>query len=164
MREKPPIYDLTRPLSTINLVLRTAAIVAFTALAIPMASPGTMAQNYPTRPIRLVVPFAPGGGTDIIARSLAHKLSEVFGQTIVVDNRPGGGGTVGTETVVRANADGYTLTVVSGSFATNAALYKLPYDSVNDIAPIALIGETGNMIALHPSLTVRIHAVQPLDV
>lgn len=112
-------------------------------------------QNYPARPIRLVVPFAPGGGTDIMARSLAHKLSEVFGQTIVVDNRAGGGGTVGTEMVVRANPDGYTLIVVSGSFAANAAVFNLPFDSVNDIAPIALIGETGNLIALHPSLPVR---------
>ncbi len=114
-----------------------------------------MAQNYPTRPIRLVVPFAPGGGTDIMARSLAQKLSESFGQTVVVDNRAGGGGTIGTETVVRATPDGYTMIIVSGSFAANAAVYKLPYDSVNDIAPIALVGETGNMIALPLSLPVK---------
>jgi len=124
-------------------------------IALLLAAGTVVAQQYPARPIRLVVPFAPGGGTDIMARSLAHKLSEVFGQTIVVDNRAGGGGTVGTEMVVRANPDGYTLIVVSGSFATNAAVFNLPFDSVNDIAPIALIGETGNMIALHPSLPVR---------
>lgn len=129
-------------------------VIAILALA-SFSTGAVAAQQYPARPIRLVVPFAPGGGTDIMARSLAHKLSEVFGQSIVVDNRAGGGGTIGTETVVRANPDGYTLIMVSGSFAANAAVYKLPYDSVNDIAPIALIGETGNMIALHPSLPVR---------
>ena len=117
-------------------------------------------QKYPVRPIRLVVPFAPGGGTDIMARSLAQKLSEAFGQTVVVDNRAGGGGTVGTETVVRANPDGYTMIIVSGSFAANAAVYKLPYDSVNDIAPVALVGETGNVIAL--PLAVPIKSIQEL--
>jgi len=117
-------------------------------------------QKYPVRPIRLVVPFAPGGGTDIMARSLAQKLSEAFGQTVVVDNRAGGGGTVGTETVIRANPDGYTMIIVSGSFAANAAVYKLPYDSVNDIAPVALVGETGNVIAL--PLAVPIKSIQEL--
>lgn len=132
------------------------AILAGAGLALLVAAgTGEAQQKYPVRPIRLVVPFAPGGGTDIMARSLAHNLSETFGQTIVVDNRAGGGGTVGTEMVVRANPDGYTLIVVSGSFATNAAVFKLPYDSVNDIAPIALIGESGNMIALHPALPIR---------
>jgi len=126
------------------------------ALALLLAMGGAHGQDkYPARPVRLVVPFAPGGGTDIMARVLAQKLGEAFRQTIVVDNRPGGGGTLGTETVVRANPDGYTMIVVSGSFATNAAVYKLPYDSINDIAPIALVGETGNMIVLHPSLPVR---------
>ena len=125
-------------------------------LALFLATGGALAQEkYPSKPIRLVVPFAPGGGTDIIARVLAQKLGEALKQTIVVDNRAGGGGTLGTETVVRANPDGYTLIVVSGSFATNAAVYKLPYDSVNDISPIALVGETGNMIVLHPSLPIN---------
>ena len=125
-------------------------------LALLLAAGGVHAQqSYPIKPIRLIVPFPPGGGTDIMARVLAQKLSEAYGQTIVVDNRPGGGGTIGTETVVRANPDGYTMIVVSGSFATNAAVYKLPYDSVNDIAPVSLIGETGNLIALHPALPVK---------
>jgi len=118
------------------------------------------AQPYPTRPIRLVVPFAPGGGTDIMARSLAQKLSEAFGQTVVVDNRAGGGGTIGTETVVRAAPDGYTMIIVSTSFAANAAVYKLPYDSVNDIAAVALVGETGNAIAL--PISVPIKSIQEL--
>lgn len=120
-----------------------------------LAAATSFAQPYPTKPIRLVVPFAPGGGTDIMARSLAHKLSESFRQSVVVDNRPGGGGTIGVETVVRATPDGYTLIVVSGSYATNAAVYKLPFDPIHDITPIALLGETGNMIVLHPSVPAR---------
>ena len=122
-----------------------------------LAAAGTIEaqQKYPVRPIRLVVPFAPGGGTDIMARSIAQKLSQAFGQSVVVDNRPGGGGTIGTETVVRANPDGYTMIIVSGSYAANAAVYKLPFDSVNDIAAVALVGETGNVIALPPSVPIR---------
>jgi len=114
-----------------------------------------MAQNYPTRPIRLIVPFAPGGGTDIVARLIAQKTSESLGQTVVVDNRAGGGGTIGAETAVRANADGYTLIMVSGSYGTNAAVYKLPYDPVNDIQPIVMIGESGYVVALHPSAQIK---------
>jgi len=155
MREKPLTDDKTRPPGVVHLVLRSTVIVAFTAFASPMEVPSAMAQNYPTRPIRLVVPFPPGGGTDIMARTLAQKLTEVFGQTVVVDNRAGGGGSIGAETVVRAAPDGYTMILVSGSFAANAAVYKLPFDSVNDIAPIALVGETGNAIALPVSVPFK---------
>ena len=124
-------------------------------LGLLLAAGGVHAQqNYPTRPIRLIVASAPGGGTDIVARMLAQKLTETFKQSVVVDNRPGGGGTIGTETAVRANPDGYTMIVVVGSYASNAALYKLPYDAVNDVAPIALIGETGSMATVHPSVPV----------
>jgi tripartite-type tricarboxylate transporter receptor subunit TctC len=126
------------------------------ALPLLLAAGAAQSQDkYPVRPIRLVVPFAPGGGTDIMARSISQKLSVSLGQTIVVDNRPGGGGTIGTETVVRATPDGYTMIIVSTSFAANAAVYKLPYDSVNDIAPVALVGETGNVIALPLAVPVK---------
>ncbi|MGH6630104.1 MAG: tripartite tricarboxylate transporter substrate-binding protein, partial [Burkholderiales bacterium] len=111
-------------------------------------------QKYPTRPIRLIVPFPAGGQTDIVTRMLAQKLAESFGVPVVVDNRPGGGGTIGPETAVRANPDGYTLLMISASYAANAALYKLTYDPVNDVAPIALIGEIANLVTLHPSIPV----------
>ena len=129
--------------------------VSGVALSFLMTAPNAMAQNYPTRPIRLIVPFPPGGGTDIMARVIAQKLTESLGVSVVVDNRGGAGGTIGAETGVRAAPDGYTMTVVSGSYATNAALYKLPYDPVNDIAPIALLGESAFLVSVHPSLPIK---------
>lgn len=113
------------------------------------------AQAYPARPIRLIVPFAPGGGTDTQARALAQNLSAAFGQTIVVDNRAGAGGSVGAEMTVRAEPDGYTIIIVSGSYSANAALHKLPYDPIHDIRPIVLVGETGLVCQVHPSVPVK---------
>jgi tripartite-type tricarboxylate transporter receptor subunit TctC len=133
--------------------------VTATALAVALAAGHASAQkkdiNYPTKPIRLIVPFAPGGGTDIVARALAQKLTESLGQSVVVDNRAGGGGTIGAEMAVRATPDGYTMIMVSASYSTNAAIFKLPYDPVNDVTPIALIGESGFMVALHPSVPAK---------
>jgi len=137
------------------LVLRSTAFVTFAALAIPMTSPGAKAQNYPNRPIRLIVPFAPGGGTDIVARVIAQKATESLGQPVIVDNRSGGGGTIGAETAVRSNPDGYTLVLVSTSYSTNPSLYKLPYDAVKDIQAIILIGQTGYVLALNPAVPIK---------
>ena len=113
------------------------------------------AQSYPARPVRMIVPFAPGGGTDIWARVFGQKFSEARGQTVVIDNRGGGGGTIGAELTVRANADGYTLCIVSTSYATNAAMFKLTYDPVKDITPIALVGTAGILLAVHPSVPAK---------
>ena len=112
-------------------------------------------QKYPARPIRLVVPFVPGGASDIVARVMTQRLSEGFAVPAVVDNRPGGGGTIGTEIAVRANPDGYTMILVSGSYASNAALYKLPYDPVNDVTPIELIAESGYLLTLNLAVPAR---------
>ena len=134
--------------------MRTYCLTA-AILGLLLAPAGVHAQQqYPTKPIRLIVPFPPGGATDIVARMLARKLTETFAQTIVVDNRPGGGGTIGTETVVRANPDGYTMIMVTAAYAANAALYELPYDPVNDVGPITLIGETSLIVSLQPSVPV----------
>jgi tripartite-type tricarboxylate transporter receptor subunit TctC len=111
--------------------------------------------NFPSKPIRLIVPFAAGGGTDIVARLMAQKLNEAFKQPVIVDNRAGGGGTLGAETTVRATPDGYTVIMMSGSYATNAAIYKLPYDAVGDILPMALIGDTSFIAALHPGVPIK---------
>src|SRR6185436_7253927 len=118
------------------LLLGAAALVS----AVPQLA---WAQPYPSRPIRLITPFAPGGGTDILGRLIGPQITEAWGQSVVVDNRPGGGGTIGAGMVVNAVPDGYTLILVSGSYGANPALHKLPYDSVTDIQPIILIGTTG---------------------
>ena len=138
-----------------NGVRRILRITVMTLLALLACANARAQQGYPTRPIRLIVPFAPGGGTDIVARLLAQKLSEAFGQIVIVDNRAGGGGTMGTETAVRATPDGYTAIIMSGSYATNAAMYKLPYDPVNDIQPMGLLGNTAFIVALHPSVPIK---------
>ena len=117
--------------------------------------PNAWAQGYPSKPIRLVVPFTPGGGTDILARVIAQRVSESLGQPIVVDNRPGAGGTIGFETVARANPDGYTLIIVNSNYSGTSAIVNLSYDPVNDVAPIILIGETGLVLVVHPSMPVK---------
>lgn len=117
-----------------------------------LAAGGAQAQEkYPTRPIRMIVPFPAGGQTDIVVRTLAHKLTESFGQQVVVDNRPGGGGTIGAEIAVRSTPDGYSFVAVSTSYASNAALYKLPYDPLKDMVPVAMIGEIANLMTVNPS-------------
>ena len=133
-----------------------AALVGVAAIAV--AAP-TCAQTpaYPTKPIRLVVPFPPGGATDIIARAVAQKLSETWGQSIVVDNRPGAGGNIGTELVAKAAPDGYTLEMGTvGTHAINASLYaKIPFDNVKDFAPIILVAGVPNVLEVTPSLPVN---------
>ncbi len=115
-----------------------------------------MAQNYPSRPLRVVVPFAPGGAVDLVARTVAPKLSEALGQPVVVDNRGGAGGTIGTDIVAKARPDGHTLLVASMGVAVNAVLYpKLPYDTLKDLAPVTSLGEQPNIVVVHPSLSAR---------
>lgn len=129
-------------------LLLCAASLLFAALA--------GAQSYPTRPIRLVAPFAPGGGTDISARLLAEPLGKALNETVVVDNRPGAGSVVGTEIVAKSNPDGYTLLLGNISMAFNAALYKkLPYDTLRDFAPISLVSDQPNILVAHPSLPAK---------
>src|SRR5258707_7873580 len=114
------------------------------------------ADNYPTKTVRLVVPFTPGGGNDIAARFIAQRLTETFGQTAVVDNRPGAGSTLGTEIVAKSAPDGYTLLVVHNAIAINQTLYaKLPYDTVRDFAQVAIIGATTNTLVVNPGVPAR---------
>ena len=123
--------------------------------ALPMALPA-LAQDYPTRSIRIVLPFAPGGGTDTLARVLAQRFQESFGQTTVVDNRPGAGGNIGAELVAKSPPDGYTLMFTTSTVATSVTLYpKLAFDARKDLIPISQIGSTSALLTVHPSVPVR---------
>ena len=133
--------------------MRTLLFIAGTLLCA-----GAFAQQtYPNRTIRFIVPYAPGGGTDIVARVLAQRLSESLGQQVVVENRGGSSGIVGTELAMRAAPDGYTLLMgTTGPFAVNPGLYpKLPYDPVRDFSPVSLISSAPHLLAVHPSLPVK---------
>lgn len=129
---------------------RTAIVMVLTAAfaAVPAAS-----QEFPSKPVRMVVPFNAGGGLDLLARTLAPPLSRAWGQNVIVDNRPGGGTVVGTELVARAPADGYTLLLMANSFTINPAVRsKLPYDALKDFAAVARLVTTPNVFAVHPSV------------
>ena len=123
---------------------------------LPAVSMPVQGQQYPSRPMRVVVPFAPGGAVDLVARTVAPRLGEVLGQPVVVDNRGGAGGTIGTDIVAKARPDGHTLLVASMGVAVNAVLYpKLPYDTLEDLAPVTTLGEQPNIVVVHPSLSAR---------
>ena len=113
------------------------------------------AQGYPAKPVRIIVPFAPGGGVDFTTRLLGQYLAEPLGQQVLVDNRPGAGGTVGTEIGMKSPPDGYTLTMVSSSYPVLPSLYKLSFDPVADIAPIVLVARTPFVVTVHPSFPAR---------
>ncbi len=113
-------------------------------------------QTYPTRPIRVVIPYSPGGATDVPGRLIAAKLSEVFGHQVVIDNRPGAGSAIGSEIVARAQPDGYTLLLTGTPFAVLPAIYrKLPFDPARDFAPVMQVANAPNVLVVHPSLGVR---------
>jgi tripartite-type tricarboxylate transporter receptor subunit TctC len=126
------------------------------AAALPAVSRIAWAQAYPTRPVRIIVAFAPAGSSDIVARLMGQWLSERLGQPFVIENRPGAGGNIGTEAVVRASPDGYTLLIVGGWNAINATLYdKLSFNFIRDIAPVAGIHREPYVIAVHPSVPAK---------
>lgn len=130
------------------------SVLACICLALHVGS--AFSQTYPNKPIRFVVPFAPGGNTDVLARLVAKKLTERLGQQVIVDNRGGAGGVIGTEMVARATPDGYTLLMVSGSHVINPSIRKkLPYDSLRDFRPISLVAEVPSLLVAHPSVPVK---------
>jgi tripartite-type tricarboxylate transporter receptor subunit TctC len=132
-------------------------ILRATVILLPaLASAAVHAQNYPTRAVRLVVPYVPGGGTDFTARVIAPKLSEALGQQVVVENRPGGGTNIGSDLVAKAVPDGYTLLMGGAANAINMSLYaKLPYDTQRDFLPVSLCVKGANVLLVHPSLPVK---------
>ena len=131
-------------------LLRTLAFAFAAALAI-----ASSAQTYPTKPVRLVIPFPPGGSNDIVGRMIGAQLSQRLGQQVVPDNRGGAGGVIGTEGAARSQPDGYTLLIVSIAYAYNPSLYKLSFDPVKSFTPVSLLGRGPNVLAVHPSLPVK---------
>ena len=120
-----------------------------------LMSTHALAQAWPAKTVRMIVPFAPGGGTDLTARPISQKLSESLGQQFVVDNRGGAGGAIGMELTAKAPPDGYTIMNMSGSFSATAATRKLPYDPFDAIIPVVEIGYAPNILLVHPSLPVK---------
>jgi len=132
--------------------LPAAAGLAFALLG--LADPAA-AQDYPIRPVRLIIPFPPGGSNDVVGRLIATHLAERLGKQVVVDNRGGAGGVIGTEVVAKSPADGYTLLIISMAHAVNPWLYKLSYDPIKDFAPVGLLAKGANVLVVHPSLPVN---------
>jgi tripartite-type tricarboxylate transporter receptor subunit TctC len=136
-----------------GLPVRASMLAAMLAL---LGAQEAAAQKWPDKAVRIVTPFAPGGGTDVFARLLAQRFSEVFGQQFIVDNRPGAGSTTGTEFVARSPADGHTLLMTSASFTFNPGLYpKLRYDSLKDFAPVSQVVRVPHVVLVLPSLPVK---------
>src|SRR3954467_10394325 len=144
------------------IALRSGAVAAAALLALALAAAPAVAQDYPNRPITLIVPFPPGGSTTIVGRIIADKMSEVLGQSIVVDNRGGAGGTIGTRAVAKSAPDGYTLLLgYTGTLAIGPTLYpSAGYDPRKDFEPIGMIGHAPNSLVVHPSFNV--HSVKEL--
>ncbi len=138
--------------------LRSTLLKA-TGLLLALMTTAT-AQDYPTKPVRLIIPFPPGGSNDVVGRVIATQLGERLGKQVVVDNRAGAGGVVGTELAANAPKDGYTLLVISIAHAVNPWLYKLPYDPIKGFAPISILASGPNVVAVNPTLPV--HSIKDL--
>src|SRR5919109_1013264 len=129
------------------LLLKTAGLLlALTTVA--------AAQEYPTKPVKLIIPFPPGGSNDVVGRLIATHLGGRLGKQVVVDNRAGAGGVVGTELAANAPHDGYTIQIVSIAHAVNPWLYNLPYDPIKSFTPISILASGPNVVTVHPSLPV----------
>ena len=128
----------------------------FAVLIALLALPAGAAEDYPSRPVRFLIPFAPGGGTDILARAISDKLTAALGATVIIDNRPGAGSTIGVGLAARSAPDGYTLLFTSASYTFAPNFYRdLPYDPVKDFKPITTVGSSPSILVVHPSLPVK---------
>jgi tripartite-type tricarboxylate transporter receptor subunit TctC len=133
-----------------------ALLLAGCAALVLLPAGVAAAQGYPSGPIRIIVPFPPGGGTDILARSIAHRLNEAWGQPVIVENRGGANGTIGAAAAAKAPPDGHTLLIVPSGFAVNPSIYsKLPFDATRDFAPISQLAASPLVLVVHPSFPAR---------
>ena len=130
------------------------ALLGGALLLNPYVTPA-MAADFPTKPIRLVIGFAPGGGTDTTARALSHKLTAAFGQQVIVDNRPGHSGTIAAEIVTKSSPDGYTVLLGTIALAINPSLDKMPFDTLKDLAPVTRAADSTNILVVHPSVAAK---------
>jgi len=146
-----------RSLTTHALLTLSCTVATAFFAGLPTAAHAAAAKDYPVRPIRMIIPFTPGGTTDILGRMVAQKLTVALGKQVITDNRPGAGGTIGVELVAKANADGYTLVMGHiGTFGVNPSLYpKLPYDAVKDFQPITLVAMVPNMLSVNAKLPAK---------
>lgn len=137
-------------------MFRIVCTSLFAVLIAQLALPAAAADNYPSKPVRFLIPFAPGGGTDILARAISDKLTAALGATVVIDNRPGAGSTIGVGLAARSAPDGYTLLFTSASYTFAPNFYRdLPYDPVKDFKPITTVGSSPSILVVHPSLPVK---------
>jgi tripartite-type tricarboxylate transporter receptor subunit TctC len=125
------------------------------ALILAVSTLPALAQQYPSKPVRIVVPFAPGGGSDFIARFMAQRLTESFGSQVIVENKPGAGGVLGIEQGIKAPADGYTLTLIASSYTVNPSIYKLNFDPVTDVTPIIQMSQGPLLVVVNPALPIK---------
>jgi tripartite-type tricarboxylate transporter receptor subunit TctC len=137
-------------------IIRLLSLLAFSVILVGSVVP-SYADTYPSKPIQMIVPFAPGASTDIMARTVGQKLSEAWKQQVIVENKPGASGLIGADLVAKAAPDGYMLVMGAiGTHATNASLYKkMPYDTLKDFAPVAHVANVTLVLVVHPSLPVR---------
>ena len=127
-------------------------IAALLSVLLASLAPPGQAQQYPARPVRIVVPFAPGGGSDFIARFMAQRLTESLGAQVIVENKPGAGGVLGIEVGVKSAPDGYTLTLIASSYTVNPSIYKLNFDPVADITPVIQMSQGPLLVVVNPAL------------
>jgi tripartite-type tricarboxylate transporter receptor subunit TctC len=153
MRGRSGAFSLKEEI--MNRIMRRAATAATSAL-LAACSAAALAQSYPAKPIRIIVPYAPGGSTDVVFRILAPRLTEILGQQIVIDNRPGAASTIGLEIVAKSPPDGYTVGVSNIAYGANPAIYKkMPFDSEKDLLPVTLVSIVTLVATVHPSLPAR---------
>ena len=130
-------------------------VIQAAGLLIALTTSVAAQSDYPNRPVRLIIPFPPGGSNDVVGRMIGTQLSQQLGKQVIVDNRAGAGGVIGTELASHATPDGYTILVISLAHAVNPWLYKLPYDPIKAFAPIGVMGSGPNVVVVHPSLPVH---------
>ena len=128
----------------------------FTITLLAFVSAASFAQTYPAKAVRLIVPFPPGGSTDLVARVVGQKMADAWGKQVVIDNRPGANGMIGSDIVAKANPDGYSIVLGTiGPMAINASLYKMPYDILKDFAPISYTANIANVLVVNPTLAAK---------